>query len=429
MNTIKNLITNKSHLIIYWVFCIYFQQFVTQLLLPSTIRFVIWHILWVLDIAWVMTILIYDIYKKNICFKDPKILILIIFVLFTTISWLLKQPDHGPYYIFTLVTLYEQVFIFYTYAKENSIDDIKCLFKKLATIFIYFVSFYSFVSLVCYVTNYTSFTLPNGTEINVLVSIGSLGHKTERLIGLWTNTSVAGFDCYLAVILSLYLINQNNNNIQNSVFIIFNSIMLYFTNSRIALFLLLFTFLCFILFQITKKFGLAKTIRLSFEFITLISIIYIIYILYSYPDLITNLKANSATIIDNWTSGRLDMTIQTLSYTKNCLFLGSGYCNSEFTVAAYKLIHPHNIFLALLLYTGIPGLVLFTIFLILNVKDIVHNLDYIKLNNLKWLVVLVICVFFESLLDIAIIGAPINIQTLYFYLCLGILVKDTNKKI
>ena len=124
------------------------------------------------------------------------------------------------------------------------------------------------------------------------------------------------------------------------------------------------------------------------------------------------------------------MTIQTLSYSKNCLFLGSGYCNSEFTVAAYKLIHPHNIFLALLLYTGIPGLVLFTMFLILNVKDIVHNLDYIKLNNLKWLVVLVICVFFESLLDIAIIGAPINIQTLYFYLCLGILVKDsTNEKL
>ena len=430
MNTIKNLITNKSHLIIYWFFCIYFQQFVTQLLLPSTIRFTIWHILWVIDIAWVMIILIYDIYKKNIYFKDPKIFILIIFVLFTTISWLLKQPDHGPYYIFTLVTLYEQFFIFYTHAKENSIDDIKCLLKKLATIFIYFVSFYSFVSLVCYVTNYTSFILPNGTEINVLISIGSLGHKTERLIGLWTNTSVAGFDCYLAVILSLYLINQNKNNIQNSVFIMFNSIMLYFTNSRIALFLLLFTFVCFILFQISKKFGLIKTIQLSFKFIVLISIFCVFYILYSYPNLITNLKVNSTTIIDNWTSGRLDMTIQTLSYSKNCLFLGSGYCNSEFTVAAYKLIHPHNIFLALLLYTGIPGLVLFTMFLILNVKDIVHNLDYIKLNNLKWLVVLVICVFFESLLDIAIIGAPINIQTLYFYLCLGILVKDsTNEKL
>ena len=170
--------------------------------------------------------------------------------------------------------------------------------------------------------------------------------------------------------------------------------------------------------------------KLFVSIIITASALFIAIILYKNPSLIMKLSENPSYIINKLSSGRLGMTTKTLSYSKNCLFLGSGYCNSEFTVAAYELIHPHNIFLALLLYTGIPGLVLFTMFLILNVKDIVHNLDYIKLNNLKWLVVLVICVFFESLLDIAIIGAPINIQTLYFYLCLGILVKDsTNEKI
>ena len=146
MNTIKNLITNKAHLIIYWFLCLYFQQFVTQLLLPSTIRFTIWHILWIVDITWVMIILIYDIYKKNICIKELKIFILIIFALFTTISWILKQPNHSPYYIFTLVTLYEQVFIFYTYAKDKNIKDIKFLFNKLATLFVYLTSLYTSIS-------------------------------------------------------------------------------------------------------------------------------------------------------------------------------------------------------------------------------------------------------------------------------------------
>lgn len=430
MNTIKNLITNKAHLIVYWFLCLYFQQFVTQLLLPSTIRFTLWHILWVIDIAWVMIILIYDIYKKNICVKTSKIFILTIFVLFTTISWILKQPNHGHYYIFTLVTLYEQVFIFYTYAKDKNVKDIKFLLNKLATLFVYLTSLYTSISLVSYFINCTSFSLPNGSTINMLILQETLSHNPIRLQGLWTNTSIASFDCYLAILLSLYLIENGGKKYFHYILIFLNSIMIYLANSRLALIILAFIFTCLSLFKFKKNHFSKKSLINSGFLFTILIILFILYRFYSNPNLLCSIINNPYDTFKNLSSRRLQMAEDILSNLKNFYLLGNGYCNNVYLSASIREPHPHNIFLALLLYTGIPGLVLFTMFLILNVKDIVHNLDYIKLNNLKWLVVLVICVFFESLLDIAIIGAPINIQTLYFYLCLGILVKDsTNEKL
>ena len=222
INKCKNLILSKTNLIIYWFSCLFFQHFVTQLLLPESIRSVIWHGLWVIDILWVTILIVYDIYKKQINFKDKKILFLFIFVLFTTISWVFKQTNHGPYYIFTLVTLYEQAFIFYLYALEANPNEFKTIFVKLAYIFIGFVSFYTIASLICYISGNTNFVLPNGTEINMLGIDNDLAHKI-RFMGLWTWYTVASFDCYIAILLSLYLIDNNKNKIFHYIMIFLNS--------------------------------------------------------------------------------------------------------------------------------------------------------------------------------------------------------------
>ena len=412
MQKIKNYIFNEKNLITFWFCCLFFQHFITQLLLPESIRAVIWHALWVIDILWTTVALIYDICHKKINFKDSKIVVLSLFVLINTISWLLFN-EHGPYYIFTLVTLYEQAFIFYAYANKN---DIKELFIKLAYAFIGLVSFYTIVSLICYVVGYTSFVLPNGTEITMLGVDNALAHKT-RFMGIWTWYTVASFDCYIAILLSLYLLDLKKNKIFHITMIILNSIMIYLTDSRSSLIVLAFIYLCFILFLLQKKIGTKKTIITGIVLILVGGISFISLKVMKNPSL---LSGNLYQTLRTLSSGRLQMAEGILNNLKNSWLLGNGYCNNEFVLTNYGIQHPHNVIMAVILYSGITGLVLFTIFIILNICTITKNIHYIFSNNLKWILVLVICIFIESMFDICIIGAPVNVQTLYLWLCLGL---------
>ncbi len=415
MSKIKNIIFNEKNLILFWFCCLFFQHFITQLLLPESIRAVIWHGLWILNILWTTVILIYDIYQKKINFKDTKVLVLTIFVLVNTSSWLLFN-EHGPYYIFTLVTLYEQAFVFYVYASKN---DIKDLFVKLAYAFIGLVSFYTIVSLICYVVGYTSFVLPNGTEITMLGVDNAVAHKT-RFMGIWTWYTVASFDCYISILLSLYLLDLKKNKTFHITMIILNSIMIYLTDSRSSLIILAFIYLCFILFLLQKRIGTKKTLVTGIVLILLGSISFITLKVIKNPSL---LSGNLYETLRTLSSGRLQMAEGILSNLKNSWLLGNGYCNNEFVLTNYGIQHPHNVVMAVILYSGLAGLVLFTIFIIFNICSITKNIHYIYVNNLKWILVLVICIFIESMFDICIIGAPVNVQTLYFWLCLGMVVR------
>lgn len=78
--------------------------------------------------------------------------------------------------------------------------------------------------------------------------------------------------------------------------------------------------------------------------------------------------------------------------------------------------------MAILLYGGILGLILFIAFIIMNICSIFKNIHTILLGKQRWILVTIICILIESMFDICIIGAPVNIQTLYFWVCLGIIV-------
>ena len=414
MLKIKNILSSEENLIYFWFCCLFFQHFITQLLLPESIRSIIWHALWIIDILWTTIVLIYDVYKKKINFKDFKILVLTLFVLINTISWLLFN-EHGPYYIFTLVTLYEQAFVFYAYACKNNIKD---LFIKIAYSFIGIVTFYTIVSLICYVVGYTSFTLPNGTEITMLGVDNAIAHKT-RFMGIWTWYTVASFDCYIAILLSLYLLDLKKNKIFHTIMIILNSLMIYLTDSRSSLIILAFIYLCIFLFFLKNKIGLKKTMFIGIIAIIIILAGFILLFYIKKRDLFFQLISNPYITLSELSSGRLQIATGIIKNLQKSLLLGDGYCNNFYVLAYLAVPHPHNVILAVLLYSGISGLVLFTIFIISNICSIVKNIHYIFSNHLRWLLVLVICVFIESMFDICIIGAPTTIQSFYFWLCLG----------
>ena len=413
---IKDFLLSKKKLITFWFGCIFFQHFISQLLLPTSIRTTIWHILWVIYTIWTVIILIYDIYKKNIHFKDKKILILSLFSLTNTISWILFNPSHTAYYIFTLVTLYAQCFIFYTYDNKNEIKD---LFIKLAYVFVGIVSIYTTISLACYISGHTSFTLPNGTAITMLGD-QTLAHNKLRFMGLWTWYTTASFNCYTAILLSLYLLDLNKNKIFHITMIILNTIMIYLTDSRSSLIILAFIFLCGILFIFKKKLSTKKILHIAIIAVVF-SVLFFVLKLVSNSELLSMLMSDPYNVLNDLSSLRLNMHVGIIRHMKDSWLLGYGYCNNDFVVSTYSIPHPHNVFMATLLYSGIVGLTLFIIFIILNIQSVIKNIKTIFSSNLRWILVLVMSIFIESLFDICIIGAPLNIETLYFWLCLGMI--------
>ncbi len=417
-----HFITDKKNLILFWFFCCIFQHFITQILISEYLRAILWRILWIIDIIWTSIILIKDIYTKKINYKDTKIFLLVLFVIFTTISWLIKSPSHSPYYFFTLVTLYEQTFIFYLYAIETKIEDIKSLLKKLAFIYICFVCFYTIISLFLYFIGYTTITLPNKTIIQMFNTDNLVAHKI-RYMGIWNWCTVAALDSYLAILLHLYLIDNNSNKFFHILFIILESFMIYLTDTRSTFIILVFIILSFISFLFLRKKGIKKLYFFCKISAFAIVFIFILYFLIFKSNLLFSLIKNPEETLEILSSGRFEMAKGIIISVKNDLLLGKGYCNNEFIIKNYAIQHPHNIFLALLLYTGIPGIIFFSSFLILNFKKATTKIDYILQNKIKWIFVLVICIFIESLFDICIIGAPVNIQTLFFWLCLGIISK------
>ena len=171
----------------------------------------------------------------------------------------------------------------------------------------------------------------------------------------------------------------------------------------------------------SKKLGFKKSIGVGILCILLGILGLFVLKISKNPSLFAQFMNNPWETLTKLSSGRIQMAEGIIANLKNTMILGNGYCNNDFVLQKYGIQHPHNLIMALLLYTGIPGLILFVIFLVYNILAINKNIKSIYSNNMKWVLVLVLCLLIESMFDICIIGAPVNIQTLYFWLCLGLI--------
>ena len=423
----KNFILNKRNIILFWLSYCIFEHFITRIFLSEPIRATLWRAFWFIDILWSVIIIINDISHDRIDIKDKKKLLLVIFVGFTAVSWVIKAPVHNVYYLCTLITLFEQAFIFYRFGLENNIDEIKKIIKFTSYMFVGLVFLYTASSLLFYVLGYEEVTFMDGTVIHMYSVENSLSHST-RYMGIWSWCTTASFDCYLAILLHLYLIDNKSNKLVHIAGIILNSIMIYLADSRTSLMILAVIAFSYVFFLMLKKRGKAKTIKYSIIFIIVMIVVTGVYLVTFKTDTLALLINSPEETLQGLTTGRFYMVKGILKTIKGDLLLGKGYANNDFILNKYGIVHPHNLFLALLLYTGIPGLVLFISFLVLNVISMRSKFSLLLANNLKWIFVLVVCVFIESIFDISIIGAsPLNIQTFFFWLGLGIVSNEQLK--
>ena len=237
-----NFISNKKNLILFYFEAIFFQVFVLRIFFSGNIYNSLQQLIWGLNTLWVIYIAIYDFKNKQIHFNNSRILILFVFFIISTISWILYQPNHSLFYFYDLVKLYEFGFIFYTYSIKAKIDEIKRLLNILAFSFCVYVYIYISVSFILLILGFNSFYLPNNSLQTMFGNDNPLAHKT-RFMGLWSWYTIASFHCYIALCLHLYLIENHKNKIINFIGIIFCILMIYLTDSRSSLLILAFILL------------------------------------------------------------------------------------------------------------------------------------------------------------------------------------------
>ena len=421
----NNFISSKKNLILFYFEAIFFQVFILRIFFTGNVYNTLEHLIWGINTLWVIYITIYDFKNKQIQFNNSRILILFLFFIVSTISWILYQPNHTLFYFYDLIKLYEFGFIFYSYPINTDRKEIKNTINILAYSFCTYVFVYIIISFVLVIFGYNTITLPNGSNQTMIGIDNALAHKT-RFMGLWAWYTIASFHCYIALCLHLYLIETTKNKMINFIGILLCAYMIYLTDSRSSLLILGFIIIAYFLFYLSKKISFRKTMLVGLSVILVFGIAFVYLKLLSNQKLLTMLLNNPYETIKTLSSGRIQMAEEIINNLKNHWLLGEGYGNNTLIQNKFGIIHPHNALLATLLYTGWTGLILFLIFTILNIKQIINNLSLIIHSNFKWILILSICVVIESFFDICIIGArSTNIETLFFYLCLGI-VANTN---
>lgn len=421
----NNFISNKKNLILFYFEAIFFQVFILRIFFTGNVYNTLGHLIWGLNTLWVIYIAIYDFKNKQIQFNNSQVLIMFLFFIISTISWILYQPNHTLFYFYDLIKLYEFGFIFYIYPINTGIKEIKNTVNILAYSFCTYVFIYIIISFILVIFGYNTITLPNGSNQAMIGIDNVLAHKT-RFMGLWSWFTIVSFHCYISLCLHLYLIENNKTKIINVIGIVLCTLMIYLTDSRSSLLILGFIFIFCFLFYLSKRLSFKKTLFLGLGVIFIVGIILIPIKLSSNKELFTLLLNNPYETIKALSSGRVQMAEAIIFNLKTHWFLGEGYGNNTLVYQSFGIVHPHNALLATLLYNGWVGLIILIIFFILNAKQIYLNLTKIINHNFKWILVLALCIIIESLFDTCIIGAvSSNIETLFFYLCLGI-VTNTN---
>lgn len=430
MQKLKDVVYNNTYLILFNFTSIILLSCVFNILINNTIYLYLNYGLKLINLFWGIIVAIRDICDKKIDLKDNKVKILLLFNIVAMISWILFAiRNHSLRCLYDVILLYEYSFIFYTYYKEHSLDEIHYILKYVSYLFCSIVFAYNVISLIFYFTGVQTIVFPSG-EIHEMYSFytDSVAHN-DRYMGLWPWYTTSASRCYLAVILHLYLMDMKKNKISNLIGIFLACIMICFTNSRMSILLLCLIAVCALLFSLHKKIAYNKLSKIALGLFLLGVIGGTIYYFAKNPTLLQSMKEDPVGTLDAVSSCRLTISNYIISNNDKWI-LGWGYANNELLINSWLADYPHNIVMALLLYTGIIGLVVFTLFILVNIIDIKKIYKKILNSNLRWIFVFTILIGLESFVDNSIIGAySTHIQTMCFWFCFGCIYACKEEKI
>ena len=134
-------------------------------------------------------------------------------------------------------------------------------------------------------------------------------------------------------------------------------------------------------------------------------------------------NVTSAEFLNRFTSGRVDLWKGAARGFLQYPLFGQGWLNGDaITAVDSTLANAHNAFMNVLLWTGIAGIIPFCIYLIGGLVQVMRNRIYLRSQADQWLIILVICILWGSMLSsVSIVGDDSHLPAILFYLSFGYL--------
>lgn len=410
---IKNFILNKENLIFFYFYGLLIQKYAFLYIFRSSQLSYFQYFFWIINPLWFIAIIIYDLHNKKLHFKEKTDLAQIIFIIFISFCYLFLATNHDLLDGNILLGYIELGYILFTYPEETNLTKIKSFFDKLSNHLLAFIVPMTVLSLILYIFHIDEIpTIAN--DIHYMVE-----SNRHRYIGLFRLSTEANFFCSIGVLLHLSKIYNHKKIIPNTILGIIDVILIILSRARLGILILFTIFIYYLLLFLKSKVKsdtLLKQIKIYFLFVILIDLI---LFLYKNSSLISRILEEPFYMLDVISSGRLNVIPLIFNaMTGKRLIYGYGWNNNS--VLWPSVVHPHNIFFAVFLYTGIIGTVIFMIFFIQVILRIKMNIHLIKKYHLEDYLLIVICIFISSLLEILIVGDT-NINSIFFWLTLGTL--------
>lgn len=420
MQKLKIFLLDRRNLVLFYILgCLIIELILSNIIgNTSFYRFLYSRGFPFLYYLWTIFFLGRDIYEHKVP-KDLCLIFIWLVIAFGFISWVFCPSGHSVGNFGMLIHQITMSYIILTLGNHYSFEENNEYLTKVSKIYVIFITVVNILNLIMYTTGRLDLLMP-GRNSDVVGSAHAGGNV--RYIGLYEYLTSAGYLSAVSLILSLYLGSRKSMNTIVSAFCVFVSLsMIYINDTRNAIIQCGLVFLAGIYYVLRKNLSRRKS------GLTLCTLLFLLFLVLSvaYKDKIILafrlIKDDSYVLLNHYSSGRLEIYRHTINLVRKRFIYGYGWFNNLFIQQASGHPHCHNVFLSMAYWSGIPCLLAFVGFTIEVFRQLFCKRDLIGKYYGFWPCVLVICIFFESLLDNAVMGDLLRLETAFFWICLGYL--------
>ncbi len=319
----------------------------------------------------------------------------------------------------------------YNFSLRYTEVEYKQFFNRVVTILSVIVNIINIATVILIVLSVYSIDIPGIKYFYpyFLINLETRKHGPGfHFGGLYLNKSMLGFFSYVGIFLTIYRVKLSKLSIPKSViYILFSLVTLYFSDNRVSMIAVFVIFFSLVYVQLRKKIGKKKTIITCVISIIILAFIYINFATFkdvSIKEMLANFTTDPAATFHSLSSARDVMWNSILSMRNELFLFGKGW-HSDLT--GYWAENAHNLFFNFFFWSGLPSLILAIILNVYFVIRLIKNWKNVIATSDRWLLVLLICVYIQSMLDLAIVdsGQP---ETVLFWLILGYFIHGTKDK-
>ena len=412
MERIKNLLLGKKLFIILYVL---------KLLMNGVIYHfspMVQEILNVVFLVWPVIIVLGDIFRKKMVFSVYQA-VLWLFIGVIIVSYWNQYHWLTQSLAFSVIKHIGFTYILFSASNDEDPASYELTLQRLAFFAVLYVFIFALVSAVCYWTYKAGISLPMG--LNSPDRIFTYGHygNEDRFCGLFGYSTVGGNLCLLGILLSWYLYESTvfNRWLTSGLTVLF-VYMTMLLDYRAGMVIFGFIALYLLYLILRKKYSTAGSILI----VILIGAAGCAGIFYLKQDYFARffdlMKTDPFDAFRQISTGRTEYWYMVIHKLPTHFWLGWGWLNSE---ALEFYFDAHNLFINLLMWTGVVGCGLFVLFLAMMFIRFILSAELIRKRRATWLVMLVVCILMLSMLEREIAGSSETVETAFFWLSAGYL--------